>query len=58
MHVETCERRVGEIFEAYKIFVENGVGFFFSFIKSFHDIWCDDMPLKSFFPQFNFHCGE
>lgn len=32
--------------------------FFFSFIKSFHDIWCDDMPLKSFFPQFNFHCGE
>ena len=29
MHVETCERRVGEIFEAYKIFVENGVGFFF-----------------------------
>ena len=29
----------------------------FFFLKSFHDIWCDDMPLKSFFPQFNFHCG-
>jgi len=22
------------------------------------NIWCDDMPLKSFFPQCNFHCGE